>query len=102
MNTKILTLLGCSGSLAAALLVPHPVQAIPKKIQTEIAPRSTEAVTSTSSNEEFPQTSNISEAVVKMYAQAKFGCLCTDCTKLSRQMLQQGSSSPNSPIPPGF
>lgn len=102
MNTKVLTLLGCSGSLAAALLAAHPAQAIPKKIQNEIAPRSTVTSTSTRSQEEFPQTSNISEAIVKQYAQAKYGCNCGGCMTLARQTLEQSSSSPASPIMPGF
>ncbi|MBW4627810.1 MAG: hypothetical protein KME49_20465 [Brasilonema octagenarum HA4186-MV1] len=102
MNTKVLTLLGCSGSLAAVLIAAHPAQAITKKIQDEIAPRSGVTSTSTSSQQEFPQTSNISEAIVKQYAQAKYGCNCGGCMNLARQTLQQSSSSPTNTIMPGF
>ena len=102
MNTKVLTLLGCSGSLAAVLIAAHPAQAIPKKIQDEIAPRSGLTSTSTSSQQEFPQTSNISEAIVKQYAQAKYGCNCGSCMNLARQALQQSSSSSTNTIMPGF
>ncbi|MEH2058191.1 MAG: hypothetical protein V7K97_18920 [Nostoc sp.] len=93
MNKKVLTILGCSSSVATAFLTPYSAQALmPNKILGVIAPAPT--VTRTSSQEDFPQISGISDSMVKQYAQVKFGCTCANCMNLARQMLQQGGSSP--------
>jgi len=86
MNPKILTVLGCSSSLTA-FLAPYSAQALmPSKIPGAIIPAPT--ITRTSSPEDFPQVSGISDSMAKQYAQVKFGCTCANCVNLARQMLQ--------------
>ncbi|MDF5712060.1 MAG: hypothetical protein PUP90_31400 [Nostoc sp. S4] len=98
MNKNLLTLLGCSGSLATLLLAPHSAQALmPNKIPG-VVPVPTVNVSRTDSQSDFPQQSQILDSMVKQYAQTKFGCTCVNCMNLARQMLQQNGSAPTSPL----
>ncbi|MEH1836559.1 MAG: hypothetical protein V7L29_32050 [Nostoc sp.] len=98
MNKNLLTLLGCSGSLATALLASHSAQALmPNKIPG-VVPVPTVNTTRTNSQSDFPQQSQILDSMVKQYAQTKFGCTCVNCMNLARQMLLQNGSAPTSPL----
>jgi hypothetical protein len=95
MNTATaLTLLGCSGSIFTMLLAPQSASALMPATASD-SPVPTQSINNvTPTGSDFSQTAQFSDAMVRQYAQAKFGCTCSNCMKLARQLLQQSSSTP--------
>ena len=98
MRKDLLTLLGCTGSMALVLMSGSGAKAlmppnfagsvgVPAGIQPASAFKSTY-------QEDAPLSTRTSvEARLKQLAQVKLGCTCTNCINLVQQMVQQGTLS---------
>ena len=95
MHRGVLTLLGCSSSLAVVVLTGKAVKALVPPTFTGVAAPQVETQTVTAPiAQETPQSSiHASTDKVRQLALATFGCTCSNCMNAVRQMVQQGTLS---------
>ena len=92
MNKNLLTLLGCSGSVALMLLAVNPANASTPISQNRSIEFNGEIAANPDINQDESQSSlpEINSDKIGNLATIKLGCDCTGCRTQVLQMIQQG------------